>query len=43
VSAVRCEGDVRALEKATPETLAFADTVRRTNMHLAESKNSRLP
>lgn len=40
MTAVRCEEEVRRLERASESALAFADKVRRTNAQLAESKNS---
>ena len=41
MTAVRSEEDVQALEEASESALAFADEVSRTNIHLAETKNSR--
>lgn len=39
-AAVCCQEDVRALDEASESALAFADEVSRTNVHLAEVKNS---
>lgn len=39
MAAVRSDEDVHGLEKASESALAFADKVRRTNVHLARSKN----
>jgi len=41
MTAVRCEEDVRALEKASESALGFADSVCRTNIGLAERKNAK--
>lgn len=41
MTAVRCEEDVQELEEASESARAFADEVARTNVHLAETKNSR--